>query len=266
MASGELDTARIAALLERDAFRNVVLLKTMNLHAHRVRVFYFECAGKEAALLLLPTEASLFDARGYPQTEYVVMIYVTHPNMLKQVMTHIPQDCSVVFKLCDDFVREALAEQWKIRRTAAYVSYTTSASQMFAPDPQVVRSTQMPQECFELLNEAGHPRAEVLEIFANGEAAAFTLWNDNKPSAVCFTFQNYQAIHEIGGLYTLPAERRKGLARRLVTTALADLTLRGKTPRYVVHESNHASAQLAKSLGLHPVVTMEHWLHTKEEG
>ena len=79
--------------------------------------------------------------------------------------------------------------------------------------------------------------------------------------AACLSFRNFEHIHEIGGLHTLPQARRQGLARRLVETALATLAAAGETPRYQVDEANHASIALAQAIGLVPAVTAEHWLH-----
>ena len=79
--------------------------------------------------------------------------------------------------------------------------------------------------------------------------------------AACFAFRISETVWEIGGVYTVPAERRKGHARRLVQTALHVLTARGLTPRYQVEGDNLASIQLAEALGLWKFVTIKHWLH-----
>ena len=78
--------------------------------------------------------------------------------------------------------------------------------------------------------------------------------------ATCFAYPNFSSVYEIGGVYTIPSERRKGYARLLVETALHRLALRQCIPRYQAHEDNYGSIKLAEALGLQHFVTMEHWL------
>ncbi len=91
---------------------------------------------------------------------------------------------------------------------------------------------QLDERCLALYERQGHERAEVAQLFAAGEAFSCTCCRDEQPVASCLAFRNFEQIWEVGGLFTLPSERRKGLARRLVETALHELAARGLTPRY----------------------------------
>jgi ribosomal protein S18 acetylase RimI-like enzyme len=66
-------------------------------------------------------------------------------------------------------------------------------------------------------------------------------------------------VWEIGGVHTIPSARRRGLARRVVQTALATLLATGRTPRYQVEATNTASIQLAEALDLAVCLRFEHY-------
>jgi predicted GNAT family acetyltransferase len=263
MDSKALDRTRAIAFLRRDVFRNVVMLKTLTLYPDNVQTFYCEQGQEKGVLLLLETTASSFDHRSYPQTKYVVLAALTQPNMLDALIPHIPTNTNLVFKLTNSALGAILQKTFPFIRTSAYISYTNTRHRTFTPHHDVIVSTNPTEDSYNLFEIQGHPRAEVESHFANGEALCFSLSQETESIAACFTFQNFEQIHEIGGVYTIPAERLKGHARKLVTTALYELMQRDRIPRYAVHESNNASIQLAESLGLESLVTMEHWLYLK---
>jgi predicted GNAT family acetyltransferase len=99
------------------------------------------------------------------------------------------------------------------------------------------------------------------DLFRHG-ALSFTIYDDGaRPLSTCFTFKNYGTIWEIGGVYTDPAQRRKGLARLVVETALDAVLSRGCIPHYQVAETNLPSMRLAETSGLAKFVVVEHYLH-----
>ena len=75
----------------------------------------------------------------------------------------------------------------------------------------------------------------------------------------CLAYHNYNNIWEIGALHTLPTARRQGHAQKVVAAAVHHLQINQLRPRYQFHESNHASQQLAKKLGLIPFLTTTHF-------
>jgi ornithine carbamoyltransferase len=90
---------------------------------------------------------------------------------------------------------------------------------------------------------------------------SFTVYEEGKPLASCFTFPNHGKTQEIAGVYSDPGHRRRGLARRVVEKALHHLGHAGLLARYQVQEDNRAPILLAESIGLRWVVTYEHWRH-----
>jgi hypothetical protein len=65
----------------------------------------------------------------------------------------------------------------------------------------------------------------------------------------------------VGGVVTALSHRRRGLAARVVRSALAELSERALIPRYQVEAHNKASIGLARSVGLAPFLTIVHYAH-----
>lgn len=89
---------------------------------------------------------------------------------------------------------------------------------------------------------------------------------DGMVVACCFVQAIGGQIWEIGGLFTQPSYRRRGLASALVETALHVLAQRDVLARYQVHEQNLASRQLAEAIGLRQFVIVEHWVGAVRSG
>jgi RimJ/RimL family protein N-acetyltransferase len=77
--------------------------------------------------------------------------------------------------------------------------------------------------------------------------------------AACFAFEIDDPLWEIGGVYTKPAHRGRGLAKRVVQAALAELRRLERLPRYQVSEDNGASIGVADSLGMQRFLTLTHY-------
>jgi RimJ/RimL family protein N-acetyltransferase len=250
----------VLEFLSRDVLRNIVLLKMLTLFPDAVECHY--CADHTGAgvVLYLPTQAVPFDRQAYPSTQYVVLLSATSQNIVRQLLTFVPQGVPLVFKLLDDADRQTVAQLFALRRATAFVSYTTSLNQHFALSSIVRISKQVDQSCFALYAAQGHSREDMSSYFATGSALAFTIYQAATPIATCFIYQNFGDVYEIAGVYTIPSKRRQGYARLLVESALHTLALRQSIPRYQVHEDNQASIQLAEAIGLRRFVTMVHWL------
>jgi ribosomal protein S18 acetylase RimI-like enzyme len=247
--------------LEQDPLRNIVLLKTLFYYPHLIRCRYHAAPGGAGVLLLLPGDASAYDRKNYPGTDYVVFLAAPHPAHLPELAQHVPRGKNLLFKLNDPRHQPALRSFFSMSRVTAFVSYTAAAGRMYTIADDVTASGTPDDRCLDMYAGLGHSRAEVEPLFANGQARSFTAFQNLTPAASCFTFPNYGRIHEIGGVYTDPGHRRSGLGRKVVEAALHHLGNSGFLARYQVQEDNRASTRLAESIGLTRVVTYEHWRH-----
>jgi GNAT superfamily N-acetyltransferase len=248
------------AFLRRDLLRNIVALKMLDAYHDAMEVYVHADRFGEGVLLLLPTYVSPFDRRTYPSTDYVVLLSATHPAVVRSLLPRIPDGCALVFKLTDAGDRQVIEQRFALSRATAYISYTAPAGREFTASDAAVVSERVDERCFELYAAQGYEREEVERYFSAGQALSFALYRQDAPIAACFAYPNFEHIYEIGAVYTLPDERRRGHARVLVETALHLLGRRGYLPRYQVHEINQPSIRLAQTIGLEPFVIMEHWL------
>jgi GNAT superfamily N-acetyltransferase len=257
-------TQQALAFLRRDVLRNIVALKMLAAYPQAVQLHYHEDRAGAGALLLLPTHVSPFDRRTYPSTDYVVLLSATHPAIARSLLARVPDGCALVFKLIASSDREVVERRFPLMRATAYISYTASAGSQFTAADEVVVSERVDERCFDLYAAQGYARDEVQRSFSTGQALSFALYRRDAPVAACFAYRNFEHVYEIGGVYTLPDERRRGHARKIVETALHALVGRGYLPRYQVHELNQPSIRLAEAIGLKPFVTMEHWLSDRQ--
>jgi GNAT superfamily N-acetyltransferase len=252
---------RAVEFLEHDPLRNIVLLKTLFYYPHAIRCRFHEGPEAAGALLLLPGDASSFDRRNYPGTDYVVFIAAAHPALLPGLLLHVPTGKKLLFKLMDPRHHAAAAALFSLERANAFVSYTAPQDRPFVPADGVTVSGTLDSACLDIYAAMGHSREELKDHFESGQAFSFTVYEGDQPLASCFTFPNYGAIHEIAGVYTVPRCRRSGLARMVAETALHRLGHNGFLARYQAQEDNRASILLAESIGLRHVVTYVHWRH-----
>ena len=249
----------VAGHLEADALKYVVHLKMIEAYSKHL-VWYAETvADLSGVVLLLPTPVNAFDAKTYPSSEWIVFLAAPSVELAERLVENVPTQSGVVFKLVDELSKEAVKRLFpEIKRVTAYVSFTTGGT--LDADEFVQISDQLNDRLLPCYQENGHTEQEMRQYFEKG-AMTFSLWG-KEPLSTCFAFKNYEEIWEIGGVYTTPAYRRQGLGRRIVKTAISTLRDLGRTPRYVVRETNEASLKLAESMGLERFVTMEHYLYT----
>ncbi len=224
--------------------------------AHTV---FHERDGAAGVLLLLPTSAFPFDRATYPFADYSVLLATDGPGAAEALLAHVPHDRTLVFKLQSPDDRLAVARAFRIERITAYRSYTAPPGYRALSDPAVLVAEHPDPRVFGLFVAQGQHPDELRGLFAAGHALAFSIDEGGAPAAACLAYRNHGPVYEIGGLVTLPHARRRGLARRLVQTALCELARRDAIPRYQVHEDNLPSVALAESLGLTRFLTMEHW-------
>jgi GNAT superfamily N-acetyltransferase len=253
-----MDTA-ITRALERDPLRNIVLLRHLQAFPGHTRAHRVEDSRGAATLVLFDISAGAWDRRIYPMAAWAALITSDHPALTRRLLAFVPHDAGIVFKLASDADREAVAAAFPVERTLAILSFAARAS--FAPDAQV-RVTRDPDAGLYALFESQHHSRTWLEPqIRSGRAFICALDHDGRPHAVCFAFENYGTIWEVGGVFTLPACRGQGLAARVVRTALAELQALALVPRYQVQDDNVASIRLAESVGLERFLTITHFLH-----
>ena len=252
---------RAVGFLENDPLRNIVLLKTLCYFPQAARCHYREGPGGVGVLVLLPGNASHFDRQNYPGTDHVVLMTATDPAVLPELLQHVPTPATLLFKLMDPGHTSVVEGFFSLARATAFVSYTAPANTPFAAAEGVAVSGRPSGACLDLYAALGHSREELRTYFAQGQALSFTVYEHDMPLASCFTFPNYGNIYEIGGVFTQPGQRRRGLARKVVETALHHLGHAGFSARYQARDDNRASIRLAESIGLRYVVTYEHWRH-----
>jgi GNAT superfamily N-acetyltransferase len=248
-----------AAYLKTDSLKHIVHLKMIEAYAEHITCRYERHGAQEGALLLIPTPVIPFDAKTYPGSKFVALLAGSDRETVGCLVRHIPRRTSLVFKLVDDVTKDAVLQAFPSRRMAAYVSYTTG-EQRFRPHPSVVTSAALDERVLPCYQANGYTPGELEGFFEHG-ALSFTIYDGVRPLSTSFTFKNYDKIWEIGGVYTAPAQRRRGLARLVVETALYAVLSRGYIPRYQVAEANIPSIRLAETSGLTKFVVAEHYLY-----
>lgn len=262
--------------LRQDLLRNIVPLKMLAAHPEAIDIYYAQNNSGSCLLLLFPTTTFAYDRQHYAQDDYIAILAGTtgqvysdsqaEQRIVEQLLSHIPSDKRIVFKLPAGSIREALTEQLPLRRVTAVRSYTATAEHVYPMNEAVCESDQLDERLFPHLATFGHDRQDLDHLFRSAGTRSFTLYRtiaggNSVPLAACFTYENFEQIHEIGGVVTIPEERRKGYAKRVVEHTVATLLQRDLLPRYQVHEENVPSVRLAEQVGLTLFVTTEHWYY-----
>jgi GNAT superfamily N-acetyltransferase len=289
--STHTERALAEQFLRRDPLRTIVPLKMLGAYGADVTCHYSSLDGEEGALLLLPTAIFSWDRIHYPANDVVVLLVADSAAVANTLLDMLPAGSRPVFKLAGQVERDAVMLRFPVRRTTAFVSYTTPSSTgavellnhgtaeppnnnaaeplnyqlpatSYQPLPigDINISTHLDPRLSATMIEQGHDLQELGRAGAAGEALFCLLEEAGEPAAFCFAEQIYTGIWEIGGVYTAPEHRRKGYARRVVLAALAQLQARSLRPRYQVREDNLASGRLAEAIGLVPFVVVEHFL------
>jgi RimJ/RimL family protein N-acetyltransferase len=251
----------VVEALEREPLRNIVLLKHLEAFPDHTTVHRVERDAGAATMVLLEVAASAYDRRTYPSARYAALISSDGADLTRQLVQSVPREEGLVFKLSSDADREVVSSDFpNLERTTAVLSFTGGPD--FARD-DAVRTTTTPSEAvFTYFESQKHGRDWLEPLLRSNRAFACVKGPDEQPDAVCFAFENYRKVWEIGGLYTPPEARGRGYAARVVRTALAELGARELLPRYQVHDDNIASIRLAESIGLTRFLETTHFLYT----
>lgn len=260
MMEGALARADLIGDLEREPLRNVVLLKHLAVFPeHTTGYRAVGQAGTAAYLVILDVEASAYDRRTYPAAASVALVSSNDAAMTARVISSISRDRGIVFKLANAGDREVVASRFPVELRAAFHSFTAESE--FERDEEVQTSIDPSDEVIALLELQGHPQHWLLPVLRSGRAFICKIDIGGKLASVCVAFQSYGRVWEVGGVVTPERFRGRGLAGRVVRTALAVLSERALIPRYQVNGDNHASLSVARKAGLKHFLTLEHHLY-----
>jgi len=254
-----VSTADVIAGLARNPLRNIVLLKHLEAYPDHTRVHHLSDGAAAATLVLLETAVSAYDREAYPVAKYAALIASDAPALTLRLLDAVPDNAAVVFKVAGDADGAAIASRFAARQTAEFWSFTSAAP--FARDADVALSQSPGDAAFDLFAAQGHARDWLAPLLASDRAFACSLGPPEKPLAVCFAYENYRDVWEVGGVVAPPEFRGRGYAARAVRTALAELYRRRLTPRYQVDRNNTPSVRLAESVGLQRFLAITHFLH-----
>ncbi|MGD9885310.1 MAG: GNAT family N-acetyltransferase [Reyranella sp.] len=246
-------------VLAAEPLRHIVLLKQLLAYPDHVQVHRASGAAGTAMLVALDVSASAYDRQTYPRAAVAAFVSSDDPDLTASLLRTLPRNVGIVFKLSREADLAPVAARFAVERRTAFISFTSTGG--CEPDPGVRVTSQPGDAAFELFAEQGHERSWLEPMLRAGKAFACVAGDEGETPSACIAFENYGSVWEVGGVVTAPAQRRKGFARRVVGTALAQLSGRGLAPRYQVEEHNTASIHLAQASGLVQFLTIAHYAH-----
>lgn len=253
------DINTVCRLLEEDALSNLVTLKMVHRLPNSMHFELIEGADGWALLSLLDIRDSEWDRKTYPACKYAVFINGNSDARKIQLLASLPKE-SLVIKTGDEIVQQKIAETGKATKVRTFHSFTTGKPfSQLQSDPGLRQFSSRDERAWAMFRANGYEDAELAQYFENG-AQWFGIDSEGKLASACFVFQNYKQIWEIGGVFTQPDFRRRGLAQIVVQGALKHLLASGLVPRYQTTSDNHASLSLAQSCGLTEFLQMAHYL------
>ena len=246
--------------LEKQPLRNVVLLKHLLAFPDHTEGYRVAFGGEAAWLVLLDTRASAYDRATYPTAAHAAMVTSDIPDLTTRLLDFLPEGRGIVFKLASLADRDAVAKRFRIEAKARFVSFT--AGRAFHRDTDVQVTSNPSEAALSLFEAQGHTRTWLRPLLALDKAFACCLHVREGLGSVCLAFESCGQVWEVGGVITPEAMRGRGLAARVVSTALAVLAERSLTPRYQVHGENNASLEVARKLGMQHFLTLKHYIYS----
>jgi len=243
--------------LAHDPLRHVVLLKQLLAYAAHVKAYRASGDTGRAILLAVEASASAYDRNAYPEARIVAFISSDHPDLTASLLSCLPSDVGIVFKLSHEADVLPVDSRFSVSRRTAFVSFTSV--DVAKPDAEVLVSTTPSMAVLRMFETQGHEQGWVEPMLESGRAFACVLEQGGDSASVCLVYENWGPVWEVGGVVTAPMQRQKGFGARVVRTALAELGKRRMKPRYQVEEHNVGSIALARSVGLAPFVTITHY-------
>jgi RimJ/RimL family protein N-acetyltransferase len=238
---------------------NIVLLKHIEAFPQHVSVRQVTAGPSAATLVLLDTSVSAYDRQSYPEAGFAVLISSDEPALTRHLIKSLPNDRHMVFKLASDADRDVVGDRHPVRRATSFLSFTAGERSAFAADEGVNITNRPSNDALRMFEAQGHTEEWLRPLLTSGRAFACLLEQAGEMGSACIAFENYRQMWEVGGVVTSPQHRRRGLASRVVRTALAELQRRSLIPRYQVNEDNLPSIRLARSVGLHQFLQLTHY-------
>uniref|UniRef100_A0A9E8A198 N-acetyltransferase domain-containing protein n=1 Tax=Bosea sp. NBC_00436 TaxID=2969620 RepID=A0A9E8A198_9HYPH len=264
MMESPLARTKLIGDLEREPLRNVVLLKQLAAFPKYTTGYRAtDHAGATAHLVVLDAQASSYDREAYPTAASVALISSNDAAMTARVISVLSRDRGIVFKLASAVDHKVVASCFPVERKAAFHSFTAGSE--FERDEDVHTGNDPSDMAISLLQGQGHPRDWLLPLLQSDKAFVCNINVGGALASVCITFESYGRVWEVGGVVTPEAFRGRGLAGRVVRTALAVLSERALIPRYQVNGDNHASLSVARKTGLQHFLTLEHYLYNPSQ-
>lgn len=237
--------------------QNIVSLKMLNAH-DGAQSFYRSNNYGEAVMIVLKPNAFAYDREHYPNADCICIISSDDPALTAGLLDEIEAKQKVVFKLKSETDALEVQKRFEVKRLTSFLSFTDTRT--YPNENAVQISTKPSLEFFDWIATEGHARDWLEPMLNDGRAFCAELYGKaQKLESVCFAFENYGQLWEIGGVYTPPASQGQGLASRTVCTTVAELQNRGKRSRYQVHEQNIASIKVAERAELELFLTITHW-------
>lgn len=224
--SSSNDLSEVIGRLERDPLRNIVLLKHIEAFPERLSIAQIADDQGVGTLVLLDAGASAFDRETYPEAAFAMLLSSDNVDLTRRLVGSVPAQCNVVFKLATERDRDAVADRFPISRAASFLSFTDGGAAAFASDSEVSIATSASDAELRLFETQGHARDWLGALLLSDRAFVCALEEAGELRSVCFAFENYRKIWEVGGVVTTASHRGRGLAARVVRTALAELRRR----------------------------------------
>ncbi len=257
-------TALALSYLDADPLRNIALRKFLRHYSVEHIVLHRNAHNSvDGALCVFETAQFGYDAKHYPNAQRMALI--RHDTLASGIalLAQLPSDdACLVFKLWDDDLIPALSERYDLHRACSFISLTQAsvASSSGLTDSQVAVTTHLPADCMPLLQANNYSITELQHYFEDDPSRCYAL-RDTQHRVLCvaISYANEDRLHEIAALFTSPAHRRKGYAKRVVHCAVQHIASIGKQVRYQVRDDNLASLSLAKDCGLTAFTELTHW-------
>ncbi len=253
------DHRRALAWLRGNPLRHIVTLKMIHVGGRSVSCRWCEDADGWGLLSLFHTGVFEYDQQTYADRDWVVLIDGTSAAAKAKLLEELPTGALVV-KTYDPAVKEFLKRKLHASPVRSFVSFTIAPGGLPpSPTMAIVSSTNLDPAIAGIFAENGYGKSELARHFADG-ARWFGIKEDGQVVSVGMVFRNFETIWEIGGVYTQPVRRRRGLARQVVLAALNYLHQSQLLPRYQVRSDNLGSIGLAAASGLKEFLRMDHYL------
>ncbi|WP_340023775.1 GNAT family N-acetyltransferase [Paenibacillus sp. FSL K6-1096] len=246
--------------LRQNPLKNITLLKMLTAYHAQIDSVLIEQEQDWGVLLLMRAGTFGYDQRTYPEADTVVLMDYSSPEVFPALLERLPREAKLVFKLQEQAYRQALEPYFTLRRVRSLYSYSTDGGPGFRVDEDCILSESVDERLLPLWMANDYTMEELRHYFEEG-AFSVSLFDGDTPLSTCIVYRNEERVWEIGAVHTAEEARQRGLAQRVVRTAVVHTLDRGYIPRYQVLESNLASIRLAESIGLTRAVTLEHWLN-----